>query len=183
MTVLVAWRTFIYCIAFIFIGTVFEAAMSYRRSENLDAKVYVGGLPDNARQEEVEDMFRRYGRIRKIWVARRPPGFGFVEFEDVRDAEDAVRALDGTKVGGQRIKVELSHGKSRNSRGGGGSGRRSDRNDRGGGSNRNYDRQRSRSPRRRTSGSPPKRSRSPRKDAAPRSPRRSFSRSRSVTPQ
>uniref|UniRef100_A0AC34G7D5 RRM domain-containing protein n=1 Tax=Panagrolaimus sp. ES5 TaxID=591445 RepID=A0AC34G7D5_9BILA len=157
--------------------------MSSRRGEYLEGKVYVGGLPNDVRTEEVEDIFRRYGKIRKIWVAKRPPGFGFVEYEDARDAEDSVRALDGTKIGGQRIKVELSHGKSRNTRGGGGGGGRNDRSDRGGGGNRNYDRQRSRSPRRRTSGSPPKRSRSPRKDAAPRSPRRSFSRSRSVTPQ
>lgn len=47
---------------------------------------------------QIEDAFNRFGRIRKVWVARRPPGFAFVEFEDSRDAEDAVKALDGTLV-------------------------------------------------------------------------------------
>lgn len=47
---------------------------------------------------QIEDAFNRFGRIRKVWVARRPPGFAFVEFEDARDAEDAVKALDGTYV-------------------------------------------------------------------------------------
>lgn len=67
-----------------------------RRSEYLDAKVYVGGLPEDATTQELEDAFHRFGRIRKVWVARRPPGFAFVEFEDARDAEDAVKAMDGT---------------------------------------------------------------------------------------
>ncbi|KAE9547996.1 hypothetical protein FO519_008789 [Halicephalobus sp. NKZ332] len=90
-----------------------------RRNEYLDGKVYIGGLPDDASSEEIEDAFRRYGKIRKVWVARRPPGFAFVEFEDSRDAEDAVKSLDGTKICGVRAKVELSHGRSRGGGGGG----------------------------------------------------------------
>lgn len=30
-----------------------------------------------------------------VWVARKPPGFAFIEFEDRRDADDAIRALNG----------------------------------------------------------------------------------------
>lgn len=30
-----------------------------------------------------------------VWVARKPPGYAFVEFDDRRDALDAIRALDG----------------------------------------------------------------------------------------
>lgn len=32
---------------------------------------------------------------------------------DPRDAEDAVRSLDGTKIAGSRVRVEMSHGRSR----------------------------------------------------------------------
>lgn len=61
----------------------------------LECKVYVGDLGSGASRQELEDIFSYYGRLRNVWVARNPPGFAFVEFEDSRDAEDAVRGLDG----------------------------------------------------------------------------------------
>ncbi|VDM96322.1 unnamed protein product [Thelazia callipaeda] len=98
-----------------------------RHDECLECKVFVGGLPNDASTEEIEDTFSKYGRIKKVWLARRPPGFAFVEFEDSRDAEDAVKGLDGSRICGVRPRVEFSHGGSR--RGGrrnyGGSRRRS----------------------------------------------------------
>lgn len=83
-----------------------------------DAKVYVGELGNNASKQEIEDAFGYYGPLRSVWVARNPPGFAFVEFEDSRDAEDAVRALDGRTICGRRARVELSTGKGGRSRGG-----------------------------------------------------------------
>lgn len=35
----------------------------------------------------------------QCWVARQPSGFAFIEFEDDRDAEDALK-LDGTEIKG-----------------------------------------------------------------------------------
>lgn len=64
----------------------------------MDCKVYVGNLGNNAAKHELESAFSKYGPLVNVWVARNPPGFAFVEFEDPRDAEDAVRALDGTWV-------------------------------------------------------------------------------------
>ena len=59
---------------------------------------------------DLEDAFSKYGPVRNVWVARRPPGFAFVEMEDPRDADDAVRGLDGTRICGSRVKVEMSNG-------------------------------------------------------------------------
>lgn len=52
-------------------------------------------LGSHASKQDVEDAFSYYGPIRNVWVARNPPGFAFVEFEDVRDAEDAIKEVDG----------------------------------------------------------------------------------------
>lgn len=69
--------------------------MSRYREWDLACKVYVGNLGSSASKHEIENAFGKYGPLRNVWVARNPPGFAFVEFEDRRDAEDAVRGLDG----------------------------------------------------------------------------------------
>ncbi|KAG4963061.1 hypothetical protein AAZX31_14G123700 [Glycine max] len=76
------------------------------------SRVYVGNLDSRVTERDLEDEFRVFGVIRSVWVARRPPGYAFIDFDDRRDAQDAIRELDGKN--GWR--VELSH----NSRGGGG---------------------------------------------------------------
>ncbi|KAL0915513.1 hypothetical protein M5K25_015939 [Dendrobium thyrsiflorum] len=59
------------------------------------SRVYVGNLEPLVSERDLEDEFRVYGVIRSIWVARRPPGYSFIDFDDRRDAEDAIREMDG----------------------------------------------------------------------------------------
>ncbi|MEE6492941.1 hypothetical protein FKM82_016675 [Ascaphus truei] len=74
----------------------------HRDSCPLDCKVYVGNLGNNGNKTELERAFGYYGPLRSVWVARNPPGFAFVEFEDPRDAADAVRELDGRSLSRER---------------------------------------------------------------------------------
>nr|CAD7587918.1 unnamed protein product [Timema genevievae] len=104
-------------------GFSFQTTMSRYREWDLSCKLYVGNLGSSASKHEIESAFTKYGPLRNVWVARNPPGFAFVEFEDPRDAEDAVRGLDGTRLCGTRVRVEMSSGRSRRG-GGGGGGRR-----------------------------------------------------------
>ncbi|KAF9661992.1 hypothetical protein SADUNF_Sadunf18G0006900 [Salix dunnii] len=60
------------------------------------SRVYVGNLDPRVSERELEDEFRRFGVIRSVWVARRPPGYAFIDFDDKRDAQDAIHELDGT---------------------------------------------------------------------------------------
>jgi len=94
------------------------------RDWDIQCKVYVGNLGNNASKNELESAFGKYGPLKNVWVARNPPGFAFIEFEDPRDAEDACSHLDGTRVCGSRVRVEMSNGRSRGGRDGGGGGGR-----------------------------------------------------------
>ncbi|MQM01565.1 hypothetical protein Taro_034322 [Colocasia esculenta] len=82
--------------------------MSSRSSRTL----YVGNLPGDIREREVEDLFYKYGPIVDVdlKIPPRPPGYAFVEFEDARDAEDAIRGRDGYNFDGHRLRVEFAHG-------------------------------------------------------------------------
>ncbi|KAG9510973.1 RNA-binding protein 1, partial [Fragariocoptes setiger] len=92
--------------------------MSARYKEwKIDCKVYIGNLSDGITKADIEETFNKFGPLKNVWVARNPPGFAFVEYADGHDAEAACRSLDGTRIAGNRVRVEMSHGRSR--RGGG----------------------------------------------------------------
>merc|ERR1719397_1103055 len=74
----------------------------------LDQKIYIGDLGNDATRYELEDAFTPFGSVKNVWIAKRPPGFAFILMDDPRDAEDAVKELDGTRMCGRRVKVELS---------------------------------------------------------------------------
>ncbi|KAA8583031.1 hypothetical protein FQN60_015577 [Etheostoma spectabile] len=95
-------------------------------------RIFIGRLSPSAREKDVERFFKGYGRIRDIDLKR---GFGFVEFDDPRDAEDAVYELDGKELCNERVTIEharvrLRGGRGRGS-GGSAGGRFSDRYGRG----------------------------------------------------
>ncbi|KAG3266317.1 SRSF3-like [Ictidomys tridecemlineatus] len=79
----------------------------HRDSCPLDCKVYVGNLGNNGNKTELERAFGYYGPLRSVWVARNPPGFAFVEFEDSP-------RCNGRTLCGCRVRVELSNGEKRN---------------------------------------------------------------------
>lgn len=73
-------------------------------------RVYIGHLSYRVRERDLEKFFRGFGKIREVLLKN---GFGFVEFDDYRDADDAVYELNGRELDGERVVVELAHGTAR----------------------------------------------------------------------
>jgi len=78
------------------------------------SRVYIGRLSNRTRERDIYDAFSRYGRITGCDLKY---GFCFVEYEDARDAEDAVHGMDGRELDGSRIIVEFSRGGGQRSSG------------------------------------------------------------------
>ena len=55
----------------------------YRMSDG--TTVFIGGLSDRARDRDIEDFFDKYGKVTQIRLRDR---YGFVDFDDRRDAEE-----------------------------------------------------------------------------------------------
>ncbi|KAM3957847.1 LOW QUALITY PROTEIN: splicing factor 2 [Aphomia sociella] len=87
-------------------------------SNRNECRIYVGNLPPDIRTKDIQDLFYKFGKVTFVDLKnRKGPPFAFVEFEDPRDADDAVRARDGYDYDGYRLRVEFPRG------GGGGGGR------------------------------------------------------------
>ncbi|KAI8877254.1 hypothetical protein K501DRAFT_198617 [Backusella circina FSU 941] len=76
--------------------------------------LFVGRLPSDFSERDLEDIFYKYGKISRCDLKRGASfSFGFVEFEDQEDAYDAMRDTDGMNVDGVRIVVEKAKGTAR----------------------------------------------------------------------
>ncbi len=91
-------------------------------------KLYVGNIPFSATEEDLRDVFGRHGGVESVAVITdretgRPRGFAFVEMSEASEAEDAIRALDGSDLGGRSIRVNEAQDRRGGGGGGGGGGR------------------------------------------------------------
>jgi RNA recognition motif-containing protein len=73
-------------------------------------KIYVGNLPFSSTEADLKDAFGRHGAVESVSIITdretgRPRGFAFVEMEEANAADDVIRALDGSDLGGRNIKV------------------------------------------------------------------------------
>uniref|UniRef100_A0A8C6A6J8 Serine/arginine-rich splicing factor 10 n=1 Tax=Marmota marmota marmota TaxID=9994 RepID=A0A8C6A6J8_MARMA len=85
----------------------------YQRPPN--TSLFVRNVTDYIRSEDLWREFGRYGPIVDVYVpldfyTRRPRGFAYVQFEFVRDAEDALQNLDRKWICGRQVEIQFAQG-------------------------------------------------------------------------
>ena len=105
------------------VGRVLLETVWRGEDQKLSKKIYIGNLPFSSTEEELRAVFERHGEVASVAVITdretgRPRGFAFVEMDDSSAADDAIRALDGSELGGRSIRVN----EAQDRRGGGGGG-------------------------------------------------------------
>ena|SRR5579864_2563685 len=88
-------------------------------------KIFVGNLDFGATEDSIRALFEAHGAVESVKLMTdrdtgRSRGFAFVEMADA-DAEAAIKALNGTNLGGRALNVNEARPKVERG-GGGGSG-------------------------------------------------------------
>ena len=86
-------------------------------------KLYVGNLPYDIGEADLQDLFSRAGSVETVTVMRdqatgRARGFAFVEMSTDDEAQKAITELNACQVGGRNLTVNEARPKT--ARGGGG---------------------------------------------------------------
>ncbi|KAG8748062.1 hypothetical protein FRC10_009815 [Ceratobasidium sp. 414] len=90
--------------------SISESALQRGEKQIKPNKVYIGGLPEQTRQEDLQACFGKIGTIVSIELKL---GYGFVEFDSRDAAEESVAKYHEGYFMGNKIRVELSHGGGR----------------------------------------------------------------------
>ena len=95
----------------------------------MSKKLYVGNLPYQMGETELNELFARAGSVETVTVMRdqatgRARGFAFVEMGSDADAQAAISQLNGSDVGGRSLTVNEARPKAAGGFGGGGNGPR-----------------------------------------------------------
>src|SRR2546425_3076220 len=80
------------------------------RSVEMGRKLYVGNLPYETGEKELQELFGQFGSVDTVRIMRdmasgRTRGFGFVEMTTDEEAQTAIAKLNEYQLGGRVLKV------------------------------------------------------------------------------
>ena len=90
----------------------------------MNTKLYVGNLPYETTESDLQDLFGGIGQVNTVSVVRdratgQARGFAFVEMSDVEGAQRAIAELDRHQIGGRSLTVNEAKPMAARSNGGG----------------------------------------------------------------
>ena len=93
----------------------------------MGSKIYVGGLPYSATEQQLSDLFAAHGSVASARIITdkftgQSRGFGFVEMSSDSEAQAAITALNGSEMGGRTLTVNEARPQEPRTGGGGGRG-------------------------------------------------------------
>ncbi|HPC06745.1 MAG TPA: RNA-binding protein, partial [Anaerolineaceae bacterium] len=76
----------------------------------MEVKLYVGNLSYSTTEDELRALFSQSGTVTDVAIIKdrdsgRSKGFAFVTMASQAEAEQAIKALNGTSVGERELKV------------------------------------------------------------------------------
>lgn len=91
----------------------------------MGSKIYVGGLPYSATEEQLSELFSPHGHVESVRLITdkftgQSRGFGFVEMSSAEEAKSAITALNGAQMGGRTLTVNEARPQEPRSGGAGG---------------------------------------------------------------
>lgn len=91
----------------------------------MSRKLYVGNLPFNTEEAQLQDLFAQAGTVDTVSVVRdretgRARGFAFVEMGSDEEAQQAIKQLNSYELGGRALTVNEARPKEGGFGGGGG---------------------------------------------------------------
>ena len=90
----------------------------------MNTKLYVGNLPYETTEADLQTLFAGAGQVNTVSIMRdratgQARGFGFVEMSDVEGAQRAIAELDQHQIGGRSLTVNEARPLADRSQGGG----------------------------------------------------------------
>jgi RNA recognition motif-containing protein len=90
----------------------------------MGSKIYVGGLPYSATEQQLSDLFAAHGAVTSARIITdkftgQSRGFGFVEMSSDSEAQAAITALNGSEMGGRTLTVNEARPQEPRTGGGG----------------------------------------------------------------
>lgn len=90
-------------------------------------KLYVGNLPFNTTENELQELFSKAGPVQEVMLMQdkftgKSRGFAFVTMSSEQDAQKAIAEINGTQLEGRALTVNEARPREPRPPGGGGYG-------------------------------------------------------------